>query len=64
MTVTAGAPLRAGREENARVIAQLAIGDLFDALDFAGDHIWGRSVSHGLVGYVPQTALARAEDAG
>lgn len=63
MTVTTGAPLRAGREESALVIAQLDIGDAFDALDFAGDHVWGRAVAHNLVGYVAQAALARAEDA-
>ncbi len=56
MVVIAPAELRAGPEEEAEILATLALGDSFEALDFAHGKAWG--VAGGLPGYVPRAALA------
>lgn len=56
MVVTAPTPLRAGPEQEAAIVATLAVGEIFEALDFAHGRAWG--VGAGQPGYVPQEALA------
>ncbi|WP_232834038.1 MULTISPECIES: hypothetical protein [unclassified Sphingomonas] len=38
-------------------IGELAAGAMFDVLELAGDHAWGRAPDLGLVGYVDRTKL-------
>jgi hypothetical protein len=49
--------LGAGRDD-AEALTALAIGTTFNVLDMAGGWAWGQVDEHGLVGYVPQAALA------
>lgn len=44
------------------MIAMLAVGDLVEALDFAGGQIWGTAPRIGRVGYIAQTALVNLGD--
>ncbi|MBX9883078.1 MAG: SH3 domain-containing protein [Sphingomonas sp.] len=59
MVVIAPTPLRAGPEEEAAILATLAVGEIFEALDFAHGKAWG--VAGGRPGYVPRDALATKE---
>ncbi|WP_231731418.1 hypothetical protein [Sphingomonas sp. CCH10-B3] len=51
------APFRSGPMEDAPLIAMLAVGDLFEALDFERGQVWGVVPRLGRVGYVAQGAL-------
>lgn len=44
------------------MIAMLAVGDLVEALDFAGGQVWGTAPRLGRVGYIAQSALASLGD--
>lgn len=59
MVVIAPTPLRAGPEQEAAILATLAVGEIFEALDFAHGRAWG--VGAGQPGYVAQDALAPRE---
>lgn len=56
MTVAEPTPLRAGPEEEAPIMAMLAAGEIFEALDFAHGHAWG--VSAAGPGYVRRASLS------
>ena len=56
--MTAAAELRARPERNSEVLAGLVVGDVFDVLEFSGDHAWGVAPGPGLVGYVDAAALS------
>ncbi|MCP3733284.1 SH3 domain-containing protein [Sphingomonas sp. RP10(2022)] len=43
-------------------LADLAMGDVFEVLELAGRHAWGRAIHADLVGYVDRTALDRVTD--
>lgn len=62
MIAERAADLRDGPEETAAVIATLAPGDLFEALDFATASAWGTAPGSGLVGYVDRNALGLASE--
>lgn len=64
MTLASPAPLRSGPEGDAPVIGQLETGDRFEALDFAGAHVWGKATRIDRVGYLAQAALAPCGDGG
>lgn len=57
MSVATPAPFRSGPLEDAPLIAMLAVGDLFEALEFERGQVWGVAPRLGLVGYVPQSTL-------
>jgi len=59
-TVARAASLRAQRTGEARVLATVQPGDLFELLDLVGDDGWGVAVAQGLVGYVEAAALTPA----
>ena len=40
------------------ILAELAQGELFEVLEFAGSHAWGRAPGRALVGYLDRTALS------
>jgi hypothetical protein len=52
-----GATLLAAGREGADLIGTLAAGEVFNLLDSAGGWGWGQQGEHGLVGYLPLTAL-------
>ncbi|MBO9623290.1 MAG: SH3 domain-containing protein [Sphingomonas sp.] len=52
-----GVALRASRDADSEVLAQLQQGDLFEVLEFAGGNAWGVAPGAGLVGYVDADAL-------
>lgn len=54
------AELRSGSAVDTDVLAELAAGDIFEVLEFAGDHAWGVAPGLGLVGYLPAATLADA----
>ena len=54
------ATLRAARERESEVLADLAAGDRFELLDLMGDSAWGVAPAQGLVGYLPAACLAAA----
>jgi len=47
--------LRSARD--GEVVAELSPGEVFEVLDLAGDHAWGRAPDRALVGYLDRTAL-------
>lgn len=49
--------LRAGRDQDTEVMADLTAGETFEVLEIAGSSAWGVAVGHGLVGYVDKAAL-------
>lgn len=55
VTVT---PLRQAADLHSGVLAELAIGDVFEVLEFVKGRAWGRSPGHDLVGYVDADALS------
>lgn len=55
--VTAPVPLRAAKEADAEVLAQLAEGDVFEVLELSAGNAWGRAPGSGLVGYVDAASL-------
>jgi hypothetical protein len=55
------AELRSGSAVDTDVLAELAVGDIFEVLEFAGDHAWGVARGLGLVGYLPAATLADAQ---
>jgi hypothetical protein len=55
------AELRSAAPANSEVLTTLAAGDVFEVLEFAGQHAWGVAPGAGLVGYIPATALATVE---
>ena len=59
MVLNAAGDLRQERDADSAVLATLAPGDLFEVLEFAGDHAWGVAPGCGLVGYIAATALAK-----
>jgi hypothetical protein len=44
-------------------IATLATGDVFEVLELAGRHAWGRAIGQNLVGYVDRSILDKASAA-
>ena len=44
-------------------IASLAAGDVFEVLELAGRHAWGRAIGQNLVGYVDRSILDKASAA-
>ena len=58
--LSAGAALRKTSGEAGEAMVTLAAGAGFDVLDIAGGWCWGQVQGSGLVGYVPQDALAAA----
>jgi hypothetical protein len=59
--VAAPADLRSGSAADTEILGALAAGDIFEVLEFAGDHAWGVAPGLGLVGYLPAAALADAQ---
>jgi len=57
----ASAALRTGRGLDSPVAATLAAGDPFELLDLIGGDAWGVAPDHGLVGYLPASALDPAD---
>lgn len=55
--VTAPVSLRAAKEADAEVLAQLAAGDVFEVLELSAGNAWGRAPGSGLVGYVDAASL-------
>ncbi len=53
------AMLRSARD-GGEVVAELQPGELFEVLEFAGDHAWGRAPDRALVGYLDRAALGDA----
>lgn len=58
--VIGAVPLRAAKQADAEVIAQLGEGDLFEVLELSAGNAWGRAPGIGLVGYV-DAALLKAQ---
>ena len=58
--LSAGAALRKTSGEAGEAMVTLAAGAGFDVLDIAGGWCWGQVQASGLVGYLPQDALAPA----
>lgn len=54
----ASAELRLSAAGDSEVLACLAAGDIFEVLEFAGNHAWGVAPKAGLVGYIPASVLA------
>jgi hypothetical protein len=59
MVLNAAEELRHARETDSAVLATLAPGDLFEVLEFAGDHAWGVAPGCGLVGYIAAHTLTK-----
>ncbi len=57
MTAIAHATLRVAVADNSQTLGELAPGDGFEALDFAGGTAWGISTRDGLVGYIDRKAI-------
>ncbi len=57
--IASAVPLRAGPKLDSDTLVELAAGESFEVLEFAGDHAWGVAPGHNLVGYVPATVLER-----
>jgi hypothetical protein len=53
-----GALLRKAAQAEGDVIAELAIGEIFNVLDMSGGWAWGQQGEDGFVGYVLLSALA------
>jgi hypothetical protein len=53
--------LRVDRDPASAALAELTPGDVFELLDIMGNQAWGIATRHGLVGYVPATALAACD---
>lgn len=53
--------LRVTARGNEPALATLRKGDVFEALEFAGDKAWGVAPGPGLVGYVDASALGETE---
>ena len=49
--------VRAGAEETAPLIDELAFGEVFDVLEVSGDWAWGRARRDGVVGYAARRDL-------
>ena len=47
--------------EDSMTMATLAVGDVFEVLEFAGDRAWGIATGPQLVGYVTIAALRTAD---
>ncbi len=45
------------KREGGEAVAALDAGELFEVLEFAGDHAWGRAPGRELVGYLDRDAL-------
>lgn len=52
-----GASLHVAARADAEVVGTIAAGETFNLLDAAGGWAWGQQGEHGLVGYLPLTAL-------
>lgn len=59
-TLSVATPLRAAAPADSEVIAQLTAGDIFEVLEFAGNHAWGVARGPGLVGYIDADTLGGA----
>ena len=53
----APAELRLSAARDSEVLVSLAAGDVFEVLEFAGNHAWGVAPKAGLVGYIAASAL-------
>ena len=58
--VTAAVPLRAAKEADAEVLAELAEGEVFEVLELSAGNAWGSAPGSGLVGYVDAAQLTVA----
>ena len=56
--VIATTPLRQGVDLQSGDLTELAIGDVFEVLEFVKGRAWGRAPAHDLVGYVDADALS------
>ncbi len=56
--VVSATALRQGVDLHSGDLADLAIGDVFEVLEFVKGRAWGRSPRHGLVGYIDADALS------
>lgn len=54
------AALRTAPAADSDVLATLESGDVFEVLEFAGNHAWGTAPGVGLVGYIDAAALKGA----
>jgi len=57
-TVAASVSLREGSNGSTGILTTLEKDEVFEVLELAGDMAWGIATSHGLVGYIPATALS------
>jgi len=57
------APLWRAPDPSSERLDELVYGESFEALESAGDFVWGRAARDGYVGYAPADALAPASDA-
>ncbi|WP_404338693.1 SH3 domain-containing protein [Sphingomonas sp. MMS12-HWE2-04] len=55
--VAGPSPLRAASKADSEVLAELAAGESFEVLEFAGNWAWGIAPAHNLVGYLDASAL-------
>lgn len=56
--VVTATPLRQGADLQSGDLAELAVGNVFEVLEFVKGRAWGRSPAHDLVGYVDADALS------
>lgn len=63
MRVVGAAPLLTDMDAASAVVADLAEGTEFAALDIVGGYIWGYITDGGLVGFVAKDALIKVESA-
>lgn len=62
MVIRRPVELRDGPGDDAGILATCAVGDRFEALDFASGLAWGVATGAGMVGYVALDALERISD--
>ncbi|UZK67238.1 SH3 domain-containing protein [Sphingomonas sp. M1-B02] len=60
-TLLVATTLRCASPIDSEVMAQLAAGETFEVLELAGVHAWGVAPTHGLVGYIPATAIGDSQ---
>ncbi len=58
--VTNAVSLRAGKDADAEVLAQLGEGEVFEVLELSAGNAWGSAPGSGLVGYVDAAQLKAA----
>jgi cell wall-associated NlpC family hydrolase len=61
-TIAASAALRRAPDERSERMDELVLGEPFEALEPAGDYLWGQARRDGYVGFARADALAAAHD--